>query len=156
MTVDLQDEVEDVLGELRNTWNRMALPDIARLWETENPTPVYIPEESLEPLLDWESITAYWQDTVATISGLHMRTWDLSVRAINSDLVSAVYQMHWDAKLAGTGTTMGGRNRVCALLRRSSRGLRFIQYVEAPLAPMVYMRWLYERAVDHEFAERKE
>ena len=77
-----------------------------------------------------------------------MRITELQgVRTLSPDIVSVVYAMHWDARVRGAATPLGGDNRVCATLRRTSAGWRFIQYVESPLAPIVYMKRLYEQSV---------
>ncbi len=129
----------------------MELASIENLWDPACDEPIYVPEESTEPLLDWAAIRSYWLDTTQSIERLHMRTWDLTVRPVGEEFVSALYQMHWDARMQSTGTSIGGRNRVSAILRRTPEGPRFLHYVEAPLAPMLYMQWLYERAVDYDF-----
>jgi hypothetical protein len=51
--------------------------------------------------------------------------------------------MEWQAAIKPEVEKLGGYVRVVAVLRRSQAGWRFVSYVEAPLAPIVYLGELY-------------
>jgi hypothetical protein len=59
-------------------------------------------------------------------------------------LVLATWRMEWRVHIHGCDKPTGGETRVAALLRHTQSGLRFAAYVEAPLAPILYLRRLYE------------
>ena len=86
-----------------------------------------------------------------TISRLSMRIWDLKAKPLGPDLAVAVYRMHWNGDVTAYGTALGGENRVTALFRRRNDRWYLCHYVEAPLAPMLYMQRLYALDVDAEF-----
>ena len=46
---------------------------------------------------------------------------------------------------------VGADNRAVALFRKLPEGWRICRYVEAPLAPILYMRKLYENSVEADF-----
>ena len=142
---EIQQEIEALLEQLSGFWNRSELSGIRT---TE---PCYLPEESAEPLIGWEQIEGYWSQTLTIISKLSMRIWDLRLKRLSDDLVVALYQMHWNARVSGYPEPVGGDNRVTAIFRHTSEGWRFCHYVEAPLAPILYMRKLYEDSVDEDF-----
>ena len=48
--------------------------------------------------------------------------------------------MRWIGEFAAYARPIGGDTRVAAIFRRRDRAWRFIQHVEAPLAPIVYFR----------------
>jgi len=149
----LTHEIEAVLGQLAACWNRMELTAIRELWDPEETEPFYLPEEA-EALLDsWEAIEAYWANTKATISRLSMRTWDVRAKLLAPNLAVAVYRMHWNGAVTGYPAPLGGDNRVTAIFRRRGETWRFCHYIEAPLAPMLYLRRLYELDVDRDFLE---
>lgn len=148
---ELASEIELTLNQLRDCWNSLALDSIRELWVKENPEPLYLPEEAGDFLTSWAAIESYWQTTKNTVSKMRMRVWDLNARYLEPDLASAWYRMHWNATVAGYEEPVGGENRVSALLRRTPVGWRFCQYVEAPLAPMIYLRRLYALDVDADF-----
>lgn len=139
--------IRRVLADLELAWRTLDFVTLRSLWD-ESREPVYFAEEAPEPLLDWAALQAYWNLTRASIEAMGMRITSVhGVRELAPDLVSVVYSMHWDARVRGAATPLGGDNRVCATLRRTSEGWRFVQYVESPLAPIVYMKRLYEQSV---------
>ena len=139
--------IRRVLADLELAWRMLDFVALRSLWD-ESREPVYFAEEAPEPLLDWAALQAYWDLTRASIEAMGMRITSVhGVRELAPDLVSVVYSMHWDARVRGAATPLGGDNRVCATLHRTSEGWRFVQYVESPLAPIVYMKRLYEQSV---------
>ena len=147
----IREEIAAVLEQLQQYWGRMDLKSIAGLWDTADPNPFYLPEEVEQPLCDWASIHAYWDKTMSMIPRLEMRIWDLQAVPIGEDLVWAFYQFHWDAKVVGYAKPVGADNRAVALFRKLPEGWRICRYVEAPLAPILFMRKLYENSVAPSF-----
>ena len=148
---NLTEEITAVLDRLRNNWNRMDLKAMADLWDTSDPQPFYLPEEVEEPLRDWDAIQAYWGKTMQIIPRLKMRIWDLEAVPVTDGLAWVSYQFHWDAVAEGYDKPVGADNRAVALFRKLPEGWRICRYVEAPLAPILYMRKLYENSVDADF-----
>lgn len=147
----LVNEIEEVLAKLESRWRSMELSSIRELWDPEETQPFYLPEESEQLLASWEEIEAYWAKTRATISRMSMRTWDVTAKLLQPDLAVAVYRMHWNGEVTGYPKPLGGDNRVTAILRRRDGVWRFCHYVEAPVAPILYLRRLYELDVDPDF-----
>lgn len=140
-------EILAILAELERAWNTLDFPAIRALWD-ESTDPIYFAEEAIEPHLDWAQLQNYWDFTARTIVRMGMRiTSTPQFRELAPGLISVTYAMHWDAVMKGSPKPVGGENRVCATFRRTARGWRFAQYVEAPLAPITYVKWLYERQV---------
>jgi len=145
-------QIETHLRTLERAWNELDFAAIKSIWDTSRP-PVYFAEEAANPHLDWPSLEAYWDFTRRSISRMGMRITNApELVELAPELVSVIYRMHWDALIAGDGKPLGGDNRVCATFRHTSDGWRLAQYVEAPLAPITYMKWLYEQAVTPGFA----
>ena len=139
-------EILKLLSELEQAWRGLDFARIRALWDASS-DPIYFAEEAPHPLLDWKQLQDYWDLTGRMIEKMGMQILDEpKLVALAPDLVTAVYSMHWDAVVRGDARPMGGDNRVCATLRRTRAGWRFAQYVESPLAPIAYMRLLYERA----------
>jgi len=146
--IDAADRLEilKLLSELEQAWRALDFARVRTLWDN-SAEPIYFAEEAPQPLLDWKQLQDYWDFTGTLIEKMGMQILDEpQLRALAPDLVSAVYRMHWDAVIRGDARPMGGDNRVCATFRRTGKGWRFAQYVESPLAPIAYMRLLYERA----------
>ena len=148
----IDDEIREVLERVVAAWNRLDFDALAELWDADEERPFYLPEESPAALTSWEAIRTYWSGTRRVTRALSMRIWDVQAKTIGDDLAVALWQMHWNADVAGYERPVGGDNRVTATFRRRGGVWRFIHYVEAPLAPILYVRRHYERDVDPEFA----
>ncbi len=154
--IDIADRaaILDLLAELEQGWRDLDFARIRRLWDPAH-DPIYFAEEAAQPRLDWEQLQAYWDFTGRAIEKMGMNIVDDPVlRELAPGLVTAIYRMHWDALVRGESRPMGGDNRVCATFRRTPAGWKFAQYVEAPLAPIAYIRELYEKAATPGFAAR--
>ena len=77
-----------------------------------------------------------------------MRTWDLHIKELGPDMLNIWYRMYWRGEIQGYDKPIGGENRVSATLQRTPDGWRYRQLTEAPIAPILYMRWLYEKAAE--------
>jgi hypothetical protein len=77
--------------------------------------------------------------------GLRLGPPDIVPLADN--LLTAMYSLHWECVLKGETAPIGGDNRAFSVLRRVGGQWKFTQYVEAPLAPIIYLHQLYEKSV---------
>jgi hypothetical protein len=148
----LSEDVAVVLDRLVAAWNALDFEALEQLWDAGESQPFYLPEEAPNALTTWSALRGYWQQTRRVTRALSMRTWDLQTKPIADDLAVALWQMHWNASVEGYERPVGGDNRVTAIFRRRGPDWRFIHYVEAPLAPILYMKRHYERDVDPAFA----
>jgi hypothetical protein len=144
---DARAEILDRFASLERAWCRLDFVAVRALWDT-TADPIYFAEESAGAKLSWADLDAYWSLTARAIDRMGMRiVGEPELRQIAPGMVSAIYEMHWDALVRGEQRAIGGDNRVCATLRRTAAGWKFAQYVEAPLAPITYLRRLYEQSV---------
>jgi len=142
-----------ILAELEQAWGELDFIKILSLWD-QNQAPIYFAEEAQAPLLDWEALRGYWSFTASVIKRMNMKITSIpSFHMLTADLVTVVYTMHWDAMINGDTRPMGGDNRVCATFRLTTEGWYFTQYIESPLAPIAYIRSLYEKATTPGFAD---
>jgi hypothetical protein len=143
--------IRELLERKVAAWNARDFPALRALWDLER-DPCYVPEEALKPCLSWSELDAYWADTARASQAIQVAIRDVVVRELAPNLAAALYAMHWDFQAAGAARPVGGDLRVYAVMRRVPAGWRFAQYVEAPLAPIVYMRTLYEQQVTAGFS----
>ncbi len=146
--IDTKDRAEilRLLSELEQAWCRLDFTRIRGLWD-ESQDPVYVAEENPRVHLSWPQLQAYFDLTSRTIERMSMRIeGEPALREIAAGVVTAAYSMHWDAAVRGESRPMGGDNRVVDTFRRTAHGWRFVQHVEAPLAPISYVRELYARS----------
>ncbi len=140
--------VTKLLDELCTRWESNDLQSLRELWDPQDDAPLYQPEEVADPLTTWDQVRDYWTHTAQRNRQFKMRTWDLRIKSLSPDLLSVWYRMAWSGEISGYQARIGGENRVSATLQRTTDGWRFRQLIEAPLAPLLYMKWLYEKAVE--------
>jgi hypothetical protein len=141
----LAQKIELTIQMYRACWTRLDFAGLKSLWDPAEPEPVYLAEEVGQALIGWDSIERYWSATRQSTSSIRLDTWNLHARPLGAELASAIYDLRWIGEFAGYSRPIGGDTRVAAVLRRRDGSWRFIQYVEAPLAPIVYLRRSCER-----------
>ncbi len=141
--------IDNTIILLSEAWTARDAIALAALWDPLEPQPLYMAEEVDQPLTSLAAIRDYWSRTLSAVGFIRMEVRNVQVRALAADLGSASYDMRWSGSFAGFDRPIGGATRVSAILRLRPEGWRFIQYVEAPLAPIVYMRHLYGMAAQH-------
>lgn len=134
--------IEAQLRKLEDCWQRMDFADLRSLWDQSQP-PLYLAEETESPSLTWAALEQYWAATSASATHAQIQIKNIRYHALTADIVSAFYDMHWDVAIKNA-RALGGDNRVCTTFRRMPAGWRIVQYIEAPLAPVMYMKKLYE------------
>lgn len=145
--------LEELLRGVERCWNALALADLEAVWDLSSP-PLYLPEEADRLLLTWDDVRAYFRVTLDSIERMHLEIGAPQFVPLAPDLVSGFWEFHWDARIRGRTAPVGADNRAFAVFRRTPAGWKFAQYVEAPLAPIVYVRKLYERDVSAAALER--
>ncbi len=142
---EVRQDIESIVADYRDCWARLDFERLRGLWDTDDAEPLYVAEEAAAPMLDWPAIEAYWRSTRAATESIRISTSNLCVRALGDRLASAVYDMRWVGRFRTHPRPIGGELRVAAMFRHKPAGWRFLHYVEAPLAPIVYFRRSYER-----------
>jgi hypothetical protein len=145
-----QQAIDKVLRAVESAWAASDFAALKQLWDTRD-APLYLAEEARKACFTWPELDAYWAGTRAAAQAVSVRIFDVTYRPLTDDLMSTLYGMHWNFQTRDTQAPVGGDVRVYALFRRHAGDWRFTQYIEAPIAPIVYMRTLYEQQVDPGF-----
>ena len=140
------EDVEALLAEVARHWRSLELDRLEELWDKSHP-PLYIAEEADEIHTSFEAIRRYWTLTRGMMLKMGVEFGRPTILPLGDGLVTAIFTLHWECLIKGQSAPVGGDNRATAVLRRVGDHWRFTQYVEAPLAPIVYIRRLYERSV---------
>lgn len=145
-------EIRDLFAAYSEAW---AANDPIRLeahWDTSDPVPVYLAEEIDTPMTDWESLRAYWRHNEGFHEKVRLVFSDFAFKPLDGSQVMVVFHMRWDIRFRNFASeAMGGDNRVVATVRQVGDEWRLTSWTEAPLAPITYMRRLYERSVSPDF-----
>ena len=153
--MSLASEIGTVIDSLEAAWKAHDFAAIKDLWDTADPQPIYIAEETERPFTTWPEIDRYWSHTAGILTRVSHRTANRIIKTASPDIAIVLYDMHWNAEVAPGGLFGGellaGDNRVSVMLRRKPEGWRVFHYVEAPVAGMVQMRQAMRALVDPGF-----
>jgi ketosteroid isomerase-like protein len=149
MDTNDQAALTSVLRTLEHCWATLDFRTVRSLWDDTQP-PLYLAEEAAGPWCSWEALEKYWADTSKLAKRNRVAIRDLRFHELGPQCASVFYEMHWDIELPD-GKSIGGDNRVCVSFKRTTAGWKIVQYIEAPLAPILYMRQLYELNVTPAF-----
>ncbi|MCC5862198.1 MAG: nuclear transport factor 2 family protein [Gammaproteobacteria bacterium] len=145
-------EIRALFAAYSEAW---AANDPARLeahWDTTDPVPVYLAEEIDSPMTDWDSLRAYWRHNEGFHEKVRLVFSEFAFKPLDDSQVMVVLHMRWDIRFRNFASeAMGGDNRVVTTVRRVGDDWRLTSWTEAPLAPITYMRRLYERSVSPDF-----
>ncbi|HBO12713.1 MAG TPA: hypothetical protein DD491_08010 [Halieaceae bacterium] len=115
-------------------------------WDPER-APLYQAEEKDEPFTSWAALDDYWAANAEFHDSVRLQFSDPRVQPLADGLCQVLVQMRWDIRFtSGASRAMGGSNRVLATLVKRQDGWRLCGWVEAPLAPITYLRRLYEQS----------
>ncbi|MEM9529535.1 MAG: hypothetical protein AAGA23_01315 [Pseudomonadota bacterium] len=145
-------EIHALFGAYAEAWRANSAEQLLAHWDPSAAHPTYLAEEVDTPMTDLAAIEAYWKKNEGLHEQIELRYDQFSYHPLTDDLVQVVFQMRWDIRFRNfVSDAMGGDNRVVALVQRTSDGWKLTSWVEAPLAPILYFRRLYERDVRPEF-----
>jgi len=149
---DLKGELSDLLLAFEDRWCRLKPTELRDLWDPDESHPFYIAEEIANPMYGWDVIEPYWQIAEEMLLKFSIRTWDLKYKLLTDELAAMNFMMHWNGLIKGMEDgPMGLDVRVSAIVRLTSGGWRFCNYVESPLGAFPYLRATYEANVDPDF-----
>jgi len=113
------------------------------------------PEEEAAVLTSWPAIRDYWKATEEWNEWIAIEYSDIAVKPVDETNAMAVLNLRWDVQLNDSPNPLGGDNRAVVGLRKVDGAWKIHTWVEAPLAPIVYMRKLYELNVRPDVAPKR-
>jgi len=134
--------LDALMAEYAKAWRGSEPDALHAFWDPGHP-PVYLAEEMEEAFMRWEEVEAYWSANRERHAGVELAFSQPCYVDIADGLVMGVHRMDWSIRFADR-PAMGGDNRVAALYRETGEGWRIAAWIEAPLAPIVYLRKLYQ------------
>jgi hypothetical protein len=131
-----------LFAQLDEAYSSKDFAAVRALWSRDAQRPLYIAEEHRRVMTSWEAVEDYWRQTDVLIGKLKSRYMVFDTIAVGSDLCTVAFDLRWEAWI-GADPAIAGELRGTALCQREADEWRLRTYVEAPLAPITYMRDLY-------------
>jgi hypothetical protein len=132
-------ELFDALGRHYGTKDFAA---VRALWVEDLPAPFYLAEEHDEFMDSWDKVENYWRLTSQALSHLRARFAPKTCMPLDEHRRLVGFELTWLASI-GSEAPVAGTLRAAAICERGAAGWRIRAWIEAPLAPIVYMRQLY-------------
>ena len=141
--------VQAVIHDTAERWNSQDFASVLELWDPDEPYPTYLAEEQAQWFIGWDRLRGYLDPPRPSpaVEAIREKMSDVRVKQIASDLVIAVWYMHFEMKVIGRDP-IGEDVRVSAVLRNTANGWRYIHWAESPKTAMVYIGELFEKEVE--------
>lgn len=134
--------IAEVFRALERHYGAKDFAAVRALWLPDLPAPLYIAEEHHTVMDSWQKVEDYWRLTGAALSHLRAKFTPTHAVALNDSQQLVSFELTWLASI-GTEQPVAGTLRAAAICERTAAGWRIRAWIEAPLAPIVYMRELY-------------
>jgi len=144
---ELTSEIAKVFKKYETLWDEQYSPNLAQLWDEDDPEPFYLAEEQDEWRIGWDQLRGYWSPSQKVVQSIRMRFDSIQAKKLAPDLAFASFWIRYDMKLAYMPNPIGGDTRASAVLRKKDDGWKFVAWTEAPQSPIVYVQKLYELSV---------
>ncbi len=155
--------VTETLARYAEAWAARDPHALAAHWDRNGADPLYIAEEVDDVFTSHTEIDAYWVRSFAYIEAIALGFGDPTFKPVGDDHLMATFDMRWDLKIVD-GDAMGGDVRAVATFVRLEPSAadtdpdaapgshwKLTSWVEAPLAPVVYLRKLNAQSVRPQF-----
>ena len=139
----LKTEMQAVFDAVAASFEVNDFVTLKTLWDSDDPAPFYLAEEHEVLVSDWGALCDYWALTTKVNAGCSLRWQVAAAKLLTPDHAACMFTLDWKILITGMAEPYGGFNRGQAVLRRTDGGWRFRTYVEAPLAPITYLKKLY-------------
>jgi hypothetical protein len=136
-------ELATLFDELGRHYGNKDFPAVRALWLPDLETPFYIAEEHGEVMTSWEQVERYWRITSESLAHLRARFEPRACVPLAGAQQLVYFDLTWLARVGDTAP-VAGTLRAVAICEQTPAGWRIRAWIEAPLAPIVYMRALYE------------
>lgn len=135
-------EIGRLFAACEAAYGRFDFTTVRGLWSRREP-PFYLAEEEGDYFTNWSQIEDYWARMPRTLDQLELRLQPRVSVPLAEDRQWIGFSLVWRAR-SGASPAIAGQVRGVALLLREDGEWRLQGWVEAPLAPITYMRGLYQ------------
>ncbi len=136
--------ITELFDSLSRHYGAKDFAAVRALWVEGLPRPFYLAEEHDQIMDSWDKVENYWRLTSQSLTHLRARFVPRSSVPLDAVLQLVGFELAWIASV-GSEAPLAGTLRAAAVCERRPAGWRLRAWIEAPLAPIVYVRQLYQR-----------
>lgn len=144
---ELDASVLQILEDVASDWNSGNYDDLKHHWDLEDQHPIYVAEESIEIITNWDAVEAYWTASENWIEWIVVEYSNYSIKRVDDTNAMVSFDLRFDLKLKDRARPIGGDNRAVVSFRLIDGSWKIHSWIEAPLSAITYIRRLYEQNV---------
>jgi hypothetical protein len=133
-----------LFAEMETVWRSREFGRMRGFWAKDLEAPLYLPEEKHEFITTWAAFDAYFANAARSSRGGKVRYKPLLAVPVGERQRMVAFELEWLTHLRNEDAPIGGSVRGVSLVEYDGSEWKLRAYVEAPLAPIVYMRELYK------------
>lgn len=137
-------EISAVFSTLEQIWRAKDFARMRGLWLTDLASPLYIAEENPTIIASWDAFDAYFAQTSAALRQISSTYRIVAVQPGTGGQQLVAFELDWTAAIGPVNPPVAGWVRGQAVLEQEGSAWKLRSYIEAPLAPIVYMGELYK------------
>jgi hypothetical protein len=142
MSVDAR--IQKLFSDIQATWRNQQYSNMRSFWLSTLDAPLYLPEERKEFITSWEQFDAYFAGNAKAMRGILVTIAPQFAVPLSATQQSVVFNLEWTTQMVNDPKPIGGWVRGLAVVEDEAGAYKLRSYIEAPLAPIMYMRELYE------------
>lgn len=136
-----QSGIVAALDQYAAAWASLDPARLAAQWDEADARPLYLAEEVEATFTDWPAIRAYWTKNAAAFSAADLKFSDYEIKTLDGSTALVAFHMNWRIAFKNPAVKpLAADNRVVALMRRSGKAWKLAAWIEAPLAPTIFLR----------------
>jgi hypothetical protein len=139
----VQVHIARMLARMSTAWAEHDFDTLRELWSLAPEPIVYLAEEA-EFARSRLELEDYWARTAAGIHEVRANYVLDSVACLSAELYVATFRNEWAARDRPGDEMIAGTCRGMLIVEALADGIRPRIYVEAPMAPLLYIRELYK------------
>lgn len=140
----LDPRIVKLFKDLEAVWASRDFGRMRGFWVKDLAAPLYLPEEKKDFMTTWQQFDAYFKgNTQGTRAGV-VKIAPQFAMPMGVGLHMVAFALEWTLQLVNEATPIGGSVRGVALVEEAGSEVKLKAYIEAPLAPILYIRELYE------------
>jgi len=144
VTAPLDQRTLKLFTELEALWRSRDFKQMRRHWVKDLAAPVYLPEEKKEFITTWAQFDAYFANAANNSKNSLVTYKPLFAMPSGPGQQMVAFELEWTMQLVNEAAPIGGSVRGFALMEDDGQAWKLKAYIEAPLAPIIYMRDLYQ------------
>ena len=144
MAASVNPGILEVFAELEHMWQSRDFGAMRGYWLADLPAPLYLAEEKAAFFTTWAELESYFADIKSHSKGGLVKYKPLHSTPMGAGQEMVAFTLEWNVHLTGEAVPIGGNVRGIAVFAEQKGAWKLRSYIEAPLAPIIYMRELYK------------